>query len=351
MSRPVARLGDITIGKCRHPLCAALPVVYGKIVTVSPNKNANTRGVARIGDIVLCENGHTGTIITGDARLRTNNRDTARVGDQFYGVYEGVILTGSPSILVGSTAPAAAPVVPEETDNEQSRAVVEGDELDSITPGAGREYSDKLVEYGILDGSEVAEAVDILQAAPPADETPPGNVTPATVLSCDELFSLNPFPSGGSIDLIQLTEQYTIGMVTRSPHVVFDYPLRENYGGLTIAAIACNLKNLVSNCVEPIKARFPSAIITNSFRPKGSGQHTKGQACDIQFKGVPPEQYYEIAQWIRDNVPFDQLLLEYKTTGTKLPWIHISFNSQHNRSQVMTFMNHQKHSNGLTQLA
>ena len=33
------------------------------------------------------------------------------------------------------------------------------------------------------------------------------------------------------------------------------------------------------------------------------------------------------------------VILEYKTTGTGNPWIHISFNKAGNRAQVFTFMN------------
>jgi hypothetical protein len=69
-------------------------------------------------------------------------------------------------------------------------------------------------------------------------------------------------------------------------------------------------------------------------------------AMDIQYgkigswspPGGAPDSYFERAKWIRDNVPYDQFLLEYKTTGTKLPWHHISYTTA-NRGQVSTFMN------------
>ena len=47
----------------------------------------------------------------------------------------------------------------------------------------------------------------------------------------------------------------------------------------------------------------------------------------------------------------NEFLLEYKNTGTGLPWLHISFNFNGNRNQILTFFNHRKHSSGLTQLA
>jgi hypothetical protein len=88
--------------------------------------------------------------------------------------------------------------------------------------------------------------------------------------------------------------------------------------------------------------------VTNAFRKPvgaaaGRSQHEIGQAADMQFPGYAKNQYYDIVLWIRDNVPHDQLLLEYKTTGTGNPWIHISFNKDGNRpagpTKNMTFMN------------
>ena len=127
-------------------------------------------------------------------------------------------------------------------------------------------------------------------------------------------------------------------------------PLREQRG-LTKGQIVCNLKLLAQNCLDPIKARYPSALVTNAFRyptgkAAGKSQHEIGQAADIQLSGTSKSEYYNIALWIRDNVPHDQLLLEYKTTGTGLPWIHISYNKDGNRTARLknaTFMNHRNH--------
>jgi len=42
---------------------------------------------------------------------------------------------------------------------------------------------------------------------------------------------------------------------------------------------------------------------------------------DLVFPGLSTNQYYDVAVWIRDNVPFDQLLQE--KSGSKI-WIHVS---------------------------
>jgi hypothetical protein len=82
--------------------------------------------------------------------------------------------------------------------------------------------------------------------------------------------------------------------------------------------------------------------MTCSFRAdigNSRSQHKTGQACDIQYSSATKADYYTRALWIRDNIKFDQFLLEYKTTGTRNPWHHLSFNSAGNRNQVLTFMN------------
>jgi hypothetical protein len=47
---------------------------------------------------------------------------------------------------------------------------------------------------------------------------------------------------------------------------------------------------------------------------------------------------------------YDQLILEF-CNYTNNPWVHVSYSVDRNRAQVLTFNNHKKHSNGLSQLA
>jgi hypothetical protein len=51
--------------------------------------------------------------------------------------------------------------------------------------------------------------------------------------------------------------------------------------------------------------------------------------------------------WVAQNIPTDQLIYETKDTGTKLPWVHVSFNAAKNRGVKYTYFNHKKYSNGL----
>jgi hypothetical protein len=96
---------------------------------------------------------------------------------------------------------------------------------------------------------------------------------------------------------------------------------------VTVPQILNNLANLAKNTYEPIKAKYPNVFMTNSFRQgSGEAQHGTGQACDLQFRGAAFKDYYDIAVWIRDNVPFNQLLIEYgKRASGPFCWIHVAY--------------------------
>lgn len=97
MSRGFARLGDRTIGTCS---CHKNPItVGGTIVTASTDTVANNMGVARLGDTVLADCGHTGIIVSASEVTITNNRGTARLGDVTDGCYVATIITASQDTL------------------------------------------------------------------------------------------------------------------------------------------------------------------------------------------------------------------------------------------------------------
>lgn len=139
---------------------------------------------------------------------------------------------------------------------------------------------------------------------------------------------------------LSLSKHYNLGQLSKHA-VVSSYDVVAQHG-FTQQQIIDNLKTLAVNVLDPIKDKYPNMIVTSGFRSpaKGRSQHERGQAADMQFRGANKTEYYEIAQWIRENVPHDQLLLEYKDTGTGLPWIHVSVKDSGNRSEMATFFNH-----------
>lgn len=153
-----------------------------------------------------------------------------------------------------------------------------------------------------------------------------------------------------NIDNLRLSSNYTVGQLSKFTNYASYSIIPQK--GLTVEQIVQNLQLVAQNCLEKIKVKYPDMIVTCGFRQgSGSSQHLLGQAIDMQFSNHKKTDYFEIASWIKDNVPYDELLLEYKSTGTGLPWIHISFKQTNNRSRVRTFFNGAERSVGLVQMA
>jgi len=250
-----------------------------------------------------------------------------------------VRIGGSGDVFVGDDIDQDIPSI---------RLVVEADEEDVHSPGAGAQA------FAAVPRSDREKAV--ADPAPTGNKnTEPSKFTGTPSADCGGIEAeVTAAGSLANIEKIQLSPRFTVGKLTRKPSVAFDNPLEPPGGGLTREEIVCNLKLLCINCLEPIYNKYSNALITNTWRkPSGNpnSQHPKGMAADIQFRGVPKSEYFKIAQVIKDLVPYDQLLLEYKTTGTGLPWIHISFNKAGNRKQVLTFLNDKTYAQGLVDLA
>jgi len=214
------------------------------------------------------------------------------------------------------------------------------------------------LELDGLDESEAAEGISkaISSGTITQREIDEGKAASSIETDTKEAFSKSEiakscamFVKGNINDTLQISKYYSLDMLS-SKAIVSKYRIIDN-NNLTDSEIACNLKSLAENCLDKIKAQYPEMIVTSGFRAgNNSSQHTLGQAADMQFPGRTKSEYFEIAQWIRDNVPFDKLILEYKTTETRQPWIHISFVYGGNNNKVLTYMNHRKFGDGLHKL-
>lgn len=221
-------------------------------------------------------------------------------------------------------------------------------EVEEVTPAVIDSPPDieKIKEYVITpfnfktdDNPEVLVDHTNSETPPILDEAIIENLIPFEPVSCTGVVIQS--------DSDSLSSSFTLGNLS-SGSAATSYSVKPQMG-LSKEEIICNLKNVAEKCLEKIKSKYPSMLVTSGFRVgSGGSQHFKGEAVDIQFPGSDHSGYYEIAKWIAGNVDFDQMLLEYKTSGTKAPWIHISYSQSGNRKQVMTFFNHKKYSNNLT---
>lgn len=153
---------------------------------------------------------------------------------------------------------------------------------------------------------------------------------------------------------IQLSKYFTLGDIANCGNQSYQDNLefwsntkRVSWMGLTKSQLLDNLRGLAVNVLDPIKERFPNMSLTSCMRfsvPQGgsiNSQHLVGQAADIIFGN---DSLYEAALWIRDNIAYDQLIMEFSIGTPNTSWLHISFNPNGNRPanapyKVATFMN------------
>lgn len=104
-----------------------------------------------------------------------------------------------------------------------------------------------------------------------------------------------------------------------------------------------NAKILFERVVQRVRDHFGPTVINSGYRSpnlnkavggSNTSQHSTGQAVDIEVPGVSNQ---EVAIWIRDNLEFDQLILEgYKPGIPGSGWVHVSYNNGKNRKQVLS---------------
>ena len=104
-----------------------------------------------------------------------------------------------------------------------------------------------------------------------------------------------------------------------------------------------NLKLLCENVLQPVRDHFNRVVsISSGYRSpalceaigsKTTSQHAKGEAADFEIYGLSNK---ELADWINENLYYDQLILEYwKESDPNSGWVHCSFSLNGNRKQYL----------------
>ena len=311
-------------------------------LTVDGGVNIISRGDANItvyNDVNLKVAGDINASVGGDYNIKAGgnfNVDAAEV--QLNSGYADGLPDAPARVTANAGQPAAEP-----TPAEQAGVMFDAGEAGAAA------HIQRQISNGVYKDADINRA-----AVEGTKDNAQGKAIPPKTTDCGDIHMLTSFP-----DTLQLSKHFTLGQLSNRSVLpqVRVHPQR----GLKVDDIVCNLKMLALNALDPIKDQYPNMVVTNAFRnPEGASagrsQHEIGQAADMQFTGATKAQYFAIAQWIRDNISYDQLLLEYKTTGTKGPWIHISFNVNGNRAptdrtKVMTFYNHSPKTSGLIDLS
>ena len=139
--------------------------------------------------------------------------------------------------------------------------------------------------------------------------------------------------------MTQLTRNFSLHELTKS-ETAMRHDLDNTPGPVEIA----NLTTLAGKVLQPIRDHFAKGVhVSSGFRHPNvnakvgssrTSDHTKGMAADFEIPGVPN---YELAEWVKDNLEFTQLILEFYSPG--IPdsgWVHVSYDPGNLKKQVMT---------------
>jgi zinc D-Ala-D-Ala carboxypeptidase len=138
---------------------------------------------------------------------------------------------------------------------------------------------------------------------------------------------------------VNLTQNYTLSEMTKS-----ETALRFGMANDPTETEIGNLTMLCEKVLQPVRNYFGMGVKVNSgFRHplvnakvggSATSDHCKGFAADIEIPGIANAQ---LAEWIEYNCDFTQLILEFYTPG--IPdsgWVHVSYNPENLKKQVLT---------------
>ena len=126
---------------------------------------------------------------------------------------------------------------------------------------------------------------------------------------------------------MNLSRNFTLSELTKS-----DTAIRKGINNNPSAEQVEKLKSLCENILQPVRDHFGRVKVTSGFRSvelcmaigsSANSQHAKAEAADFECPGVDNA---ELADWIKRELPYDQLILEFYTPGEpNSGWIHCSY--------------------------
>jgi hypothetical protein len=138
---------------------------------------------------------------------------------------------------------------------------------------------------------------------------------------------------------MQLTNNFSLAEMVKS-----ETALRHDMDNTPGEAEIENLKRLAEKVLQPVRDHYGKGVKVNSgyrhpeVNAKVGGSktsdHCKGQAADIE---IPSVANADLAKWITENLDFTQVILEFYTPG--IPdsgWVHVSYDPQNLKKQVLT---------------
>jgi hypothetical protein len=138
---------------------------------------------------------------------------------------------------------------------------------------------------------------------------------------------------------MKLSENFSLHEMTKS-----ETALRKDIPNEPSELVIANLKLLIEKVLQPLRDHYKVGIKVNSgYRSPDvnaavggsrTSDHCKGQAADIEIAGIPNAV---LAQYIKDNFQYTQLILEFYTLGVPdSGWVHVSYDPANLKCQALT---------------
>ena len=131
-----------------------------------------------------------------------------------------------------------------------------------------------------------------------------------------------------------LSKNFRLNEFTRSATA-----LRFGIDNITDIVSLDNIKNLVTDLLQPLREKLGAIRITSGYRrpelcvaigSKKTSQHARGEAVDIQFFKSGKMNNKLLMNTIVENFEFDQIINEFDYS-----WIHVSYKCEEIRNQIL----------------
>jgi len=138
--------------------------------------------------------------------------------------------------------------------------------------------------------------------------------------------------------MTQLSTNFTLKELSKS-----ETATRLGLDNTPDATATANLKLLCEKVLQPVRDHYGKVSVNSGYRSPESNaavggsktsDHCKGYAADIEVSGVANG---DLAQYIKDNFKFTQLILEFYTQG--IPdsgWVHVSYDPSNLKCECLT---------------
>lgn len=137
---------------------------------------------------------------------------------------------------------------------------------------------------------------------------------------------------------MRLSKNFTLEEFTKSTVAI-----RKGIDNIPDAKAIDRLRTLCNKILQPVRnhlgrvnvnSGFRSLLLNRELKSKDTSQHILGEAADIEIWGL---SNYDLACWIRDNLEFDQLILEFwDESDPNSGWVHVSYSEDGNRNECLT---------------